>query len=507
MEDLRVASGGIRAGRPRRTQQPMLRLLASSLVLKLRARAKTPALAQIARASSEMAELSRELVQSSMHAARLSTSQRMRILDVVAMEERIRSFAEKSGVTSRETATRTEKVARDIDHSTGLIADTNVHMQQMVDTVASSATLMQEFVERVDGVNRMISVIGDIARQTNLLALNAAIEAANAGQKGDGFSVIANEIRLLADRTTESTAEIGSQIQSMSATARQAEEAMQRGKLAVDVSIRQNLYLQNSFQSLCAAMQRVRSLSIEVAAASAKQAASANRVNESIRNIDSVALACTHEADAGAEMSMRVVGCTRRLNHALMRLSMSAGAVDAGEEEAARAFVTKMKQCKPRVDTGIAILQSECAAAGIASVVVPGPDNENGLPALFFGTTSAEEGQAWLETVREQTGCNSTIFVLSGDRLVRVVTDVNRRDKLRSVGTSLNPKGIASRRLLSGQAHHGIAYVSGEPFLGAYEPVFTAGGELIAALYAGFPLGDEAALQAIAPTADNSSEV
>lgn len=474
----------------------MLRLLASSLLLKLPRRAKVPALSQIAKASTEMAELSRELIQSSMQTAQLSTDQRMRLLDVIAMEERIRAFAEKSGVTSRETATRTEKVARDIDHSTGLIADTNAHMQQMVDTVSSSATLMQEFVERVEDVNRMIGVIGDIARQTNLLALNAAIEAANAGQKGDGFSVIANEIRLLADRTSESTVEIGSQIERMSTKAREAEAAMQRGKLAVDVSIRQNLYLQTSFGNLRTAMQRVRSMSIEVAAASAKQAASANRVNESVKNIDFVALGCTHEADASAEMSMRVVGCTRKLHRALRRLNVTVGDQDRQDEEASQAFLEKIKLCRPRVDRGIEILKENCFAAGLPALRHEDTDAEDKPPTLLFGTTPAEEGTAWLETVREETGCNSTIFVLFGKTLVRAATNVNRRDNLRAIGTALNPKGIASRRLLNNTSHHGTAYVSGEPFLGAYEPVFAAGGELIGALYAGFPLSDEAALQA-----------
>jgi len=191
-------------------------------------------------AAQEIATLSRSLVTTSMDGAKKSTDQRARILDVVSMEERIRIAAEQNGANSRETAARTESVAHDADLGNEVLEATMRTMAEMAQTVTRSAMLMREFAERMTEVDRIVVTVAEIARQTNLLALNAAIEAANAGRAGVGFSVIAREIRVLADRTSESTTEIGEKIGRMSASAKAAESSMERGRAAVETSIQQN---------------------------------------------------------------------------------------------------------------------------------------------------------------------------------------------------------------------------------------------------------------------------
>jgi hypothetical protein len=138
-------------------------------------------------------------------------------------------------------------------------------------------------------------------------------------------------------------------------------------------------------------------------------------------------------------------------------------------------------------------LKGLCAQAGPAvvrghyslpDVTVP----TERIPGLYFGAVKAIDGSRWVDQVNTRTGCSATLFVWDGERLVRVATNVKRTDGQRATGTVLNPKGLAMERLRQGRSHSGAAYVLGKPFVAAYEPVLSASGELLGALYTGFAL-------------------
>jgi hypothetical protein len=436
----------------------------------------------------EFSSLSFALLQASRSTAERSNAQRQMVQDIAKMEEHIQTSARRSAANSQQTAESTEAVARDTDRGNELMETTTATMKQMSLTARESASLMRQFVLRMSEVNRVVETVRDIARQTNLLALNAAVEAAHAGSHGDGFTVIAQEIRVLADRAGQSTSEIATSIGKMSETAKAAEQAMQLGEQAADVSIQRNVEVQQSLRSIRDSMQQVQLMSADVANASNRQIAAVERLSAQLKQIDSMALESTYEADAAAEMSIRLVLSAAQLSNVNSRRggTQPAGSSQRGSDS--DRLQQRISQSRPRVEHAMELLRSECSNAGRAQIQGDVEAQGRKLPALRFGVVSAIDTAVWVDRVNQKTGCVATIFVRDGQDFVRVATNIKRADGQRATGTVLNPKGAAILRLTQRMSHEGAVYVLGKPFLASYDPVQSGAGEVIGALYVGLPL-------------------
>ncbi len=170
-----------------------------------------------------------------------------------------------------------------------IIQDVQEKILNVKETVDSTAGVVRRLGTRSQQIGQITDVIRGISRQTNLLALNAAIEAARAGEHGRGFSVVADEVRALAEQTTESTIQIVEMIDEIQKETKEAVEAMESGKIVVDEGAALTNQASESFKAIVAAVTETVQTIQEIAAASEEQAASSEEMTSTMSGVEDIA--------------------------------------------------------------------------------------------------------------------------------------------------------------------------------------------------------------------------
>jgi methyl-accepting chemotaxis protein len=195
-------------------------------------------------------------------------------------------------------------------------------INQVASSVENNAQQIQALAEQVQKIGHITTVIREVADQTNLLALNAAIEAARAGEQGRGFAVVADEVRKLAERTTQSVQEISSVIGSIQGGAEAAVHSMQESRSVVSEVVTAAHDASASMESIRSAAETVRDAVAAITDALREQRGASTDLARNVESIAQMSEENTAAVGSVADTAHRLVGVSDTLKGAVSRFRL-----------------------------------------------------------------------------------------------------------------------------------------------------------------------------------------
>nr|WP_137279376.1 methyl-accepting chemotaxis protein [Pseudomonas rhizoryzae] len=230
------------------------------------------------RIGSGIEQLHGQAQQNSAILARHASETDQAVTAITEMSATSESVARSAG----DTASLTQAANGQAERSRAVVQQASASVLALVDQVADATLKVQAMQSDAQRINDVLGVIGEIAGQTNLLALNAAIEAARAGEQGRGFAVVADEVRALAGRTQQSTAEINEMLGRLQQGVSSAVTAMETTKASCESTAERTREVTQGLDEMSGSVVRISDLSTQIAAAAEQQSVVAGEINQNM---------------------------------------------------------------------------------------------------------------------------------------------------------------------------------------------------------------------------------
>ncbi len=263
------------------------------------------------------------------HAARAAGQRRERIRTQQDEITMVATAVTEMASATAEIAGNADNTAKNANQSVELGAQGYQQMQQSkhsIDQLAQELTgavnIIGELEEHANEISTILSTIRAIAEQTNLLALNAAIEAARAGEQGRGFAVVADEVRVLSQRTHASTEEIQTKIAGLQKVTSNAVSVMTESHKLVETSVSDVNQTGESLQAISEAIQLISDMATQIASAAEEQSLVTADINGNTESVREVSDALASDAQDAVQQAKELHNLAQELDQEISRFRL-----------------------------------------------------------------------------------------------------------------------------------------------------------------------------------------
>ncbi len=218
----------------------------------------------------------------------LSRQQQELTMVATAVTEMASATQEIAG-NAEQTAAAAIESSESSEAGKSLVNKTRESISHLADGVSEATEVIAQLDRHAQEINGILATIKGIAEQTNLLALNAAIEAARAGEQGRGFAVVADEVRVLSQRTAASTTEIQSTIETLQRTTQKAVNIMASSQDMAAHSVKDALDASSALEEITRAVSSISDMANQIATAAEEQSHVTSEITTNVTAIKDVA--------------------------------------------------------------------------------------------------------------------------------------------------------------------------------------------------------------------------